>query len=75
MAFESKTLDELRDMRDKLQAAWERSLNATNYAMGSRQLGRAQPDQIFQQMQIVDAEIARRSDPTGGIGVVSIRGA
>lgn len=72
MAFDSLTVAQLETMRDNLIAAHAKSLNATSYGIGSRNLTRAQPEQILKQLDMVTAEIFRRTDRTGGIGVVEL---
>jgi len=72
MAFDSLTVAQLETMRDNLIAAHAKSLNATSYGIGSRNLTRAQPDQIFKQLEQITTEIARRTDRTGGIVLIEL---
>ena len=72
MAFESLTVAQLETMRDNLIAAHAKALNATSYGIGSRNLTRAQPDQIFKQLEQVTTELAHRTDRTGGIVFVEL---
>lgn len=70
MAFESLTVAQLETLRDNLIAAHARSLNATGYGIGSRNLTRASPESILKQLNDVSREIAARTDLSGGIGLV-----
>ena len=70
MAFEGLTVAQLETLRDNLIAAHARSLNATGYGIGSRNLTRESAASILRQLNEVTTELARRSDQTGGIGLV-----
>lgn len=72
MAFESLTTTQLEEMRDETRTAYLRSLNATSYGVGARNLTRAQPEQLAKLLSDICAELARRSDDTGGVGSVEI---
>ena len=72
MAFESLTIAQLETMRDNLIAAHARSLNATGYGIGSRNLTRASPASILEQLNEVSRELANRADLSGGIGIVEL---
>lgn len=64
--FASYTTAQLTTFRDAVEAAWLRSLNAVAYGVSTRQLQRAQPDKLFKQLQLIDAELSRRQ---GGNGI------
>lgn len=72
MAFESLTSAELTTLRDETLAAYRKAINATGYGIGSRNLIRAQPEQLLRLLSDISNEIAHRTDQTGGIGVVEI---
>lgn len=60
MGLPTLSTAELIEMRDAVKAAWLRSLNAVSYGISTRQISRAQPDQLFKQLQALDKEIAAR---------------
>lgn len=68
--FDSLTTAQLETLRDNLIAAHAKALNATSYGIGSRNLTRASPASILEQLDLVSRELAARSDQTGGIGLV-----
>lgn len=72
MAFESLTVAQLETLRDNLISAHARSLNATSYGIGSRNLTRASPESILKQLNEVSEELANRTDLSGGIGIVEL---
>ena len=64
----SFTLAELIVMRDAVKTGWLKSVNATGYSISTRNLTRAQPDNLFKQLKQIEAEIAgRRQGSTGGL--------
>ena len=58
--FASFTLAELESLRDEVKAAYQRSLRSVSYGISTRNLSRAQPEQLFRQLQRLEAEIASR---------------
>lgn len=72
MAFEGISTTDLTTMRDETRTSYLRSLNATAYNIGTRGLSRPQPEQLAKLLSDICAELARRSDQTGGIGVVEL---
>jgi hypothetical protein len=70
MAFEGLTTAQLETMRTNLLAAYERSLNATSYGIGSRNLTRESAASLLKQLNEVSSELGRRTDQTGGFGLI-----
>ena len=70
MAFESLTTAQLQTLHDDTLASLTRSLNATSYQIGTRQLSRAGIDTLSKLLADVSEELANRTDQSGGVGVV-----
>lgn len=73
MAFESYTLAQLQTQLTNVQAAIDRTLNAEEYAIGSRNLRRPSLDALMKREQALSREIAVRQDPSGGVGLVEFQ--
>jgi hypothetical protein len=70
MAFEALTTAQLTTLHADTLAALNRSLNATSYQIGTRQLSRAGIADLARLLSEVSEELANRTDQTGGVGLV-----
>ena len=69
-SFSTLTTAQLETLRDNCLASLNRSTNAQKYSTPGDSLERMSPQDALEILSKVDAELAARTDETGGIGVI-----